>query len=145
MKIDFKEFNEILGRIDNGYHEAALKLGLSDSELDILYVLAAHDHMCLQSTLYKETWMTRSTVNSAIKKMEREGFLYLTAGEGRNTCVHITDEGQRRMDETVFKLIAVENEIYESWTEEERKIFIRLNRDYAEKLSQKVKNLSIKL
>ena len=30
MKIDFKEFNEILGRIDNGYHEAALKLGLSD-------------------------------------------------------------------------------------------------------------------
>ena len=68
MKIDFKEFNEILGRIDNGYHEAALKLGLSDSELDILYVLAAHDHMCLQSTLYKETWMTRSTVNSAIKK-----------------------------------------------------------------------------
>lgn len=49
------------------------------------------------------------------------------------------------MDETVFKLIAVENEIYESWTEEERKIFIRLNRDYAEKLSQKVKNLSIKL
>ena len=54
MKIDFKEFNEILGRIDNGYHEAALKLGLSDSELDILYVLAAHDHMCLQSTLYKK-------------------------------------------------------------------------------------------
>lgn len=77
--------------------------------------------------------------------MEREGFLYLTAGEGRNTYVHVTDEGQRRMDETVFKLIAVENEIYESWTEEERKIFIRLNRDYAEKLSQKVKNLSIKL
>ena len=39
MKVEFKEFNSIIGKINGIYHEAALKMGMSDSERDILYVL----------------------------------------------------------------------------------------------------------
>jgi len=32
----FKEFYNLLSQLNNAYHDAALKLGLTDSELDIL-------------------------------------------------------------------------------------------------------------
>ena len=35
----FKEFYNLLSQVDSAYHDAALKLGLTDSELDILYSL----------------------------------------------------------------------------------------------------------
>ena len=38
----FKEFYNLLSQVDSAYHDAALKLGLTDSELDILYSLNVH-------------------------------------------------------------------------------------------------------
>ena len=136
-----KEYNEIISTICNLYHEAAVKLKLSDSEMDILYGLCSHGQGCYQSTLYKETGMTKSTINSALKKMERDEILYLTPGQGRNTCVHLTEKGQQLAERTVYKVFEIENAVYESWTEEEQRIFLHLNRDYAEKMEQMLRTL----
>lgn len=143
MNISFKEFNKIIGQIDSTYHEAALKLNLTDSEFDILYVLCAHEPGCCQSVLYKETWMTKSTANSAINKMKKADILYLKPGSGRNTLVYLTDKGKQLAHETVYKIIQMENEIYESWSRDEQELFITLNKDYADKLSAMVDNLTV--
>ena len=50
----FKEFYNLLSQVDSAYHDAALKLGLTDSELDILYSLNEHGSGCNQSIFYKE-------------------------------------------------------------------------------------------
>ena len=83
----FKEFYNLLSQLNNAYHDAALKLGLTDSELDVLYSLNEHGSGCNQSIFYKETGTTKSTINSAVRKMEQAGYLYLKPGTGRNTCV----------------------------------------------------------
>lgn len=137
----FREYVELTGMIEGVYHEAALKLKLTDSEMDVLYVLAAHEQGCNQSVLYRETGRTKSTINSTVKKMEKEGMLYLTPGEGRNTCVFLTEQGKELMERTVYKIIDMENKIYGSWTQEEQQIFLRLNKDYVEKLGKMVKEL----
>ena len=97
------EYNAIESLIGCAYHEAALKMHLADSELCILYTLHTHGPGCLQSTLYKETGLTKTTVNSALEKLE------------------------------------LENRIYASWTPEEQALFLRLNRDFAEKLTALVR------
>ena len=141
MKISLKEFNEILGQINNLYHEANLKLGISDSESEVLYILSTHEPGCFQSILYKESFLTKSTINSAIKKMERKGLLYLTPGEGRNTCVSLTEEGLQLARNTAWKIIELENEVYASWSKEEQDTFLKLNRDFAEKMSTLIRDL----
>lgn len=141
MRMAFREYVELTGMIESVYHEAALKLNLTDSEMDVLYVLCAHEPGCYQSILCKETGRTKSTINSTVKKMEREGIVYLTPGEGRNTCVFLTEQGKQLMEHTVYKIIDMENEIYESWTQEEQQLFLQLNRDYVEKLGEMVKEL----
>lgn len=90
MESRFKEWSYIEGLVQSAYHEAALKMNLSDSEFWILYVFNFHQEGCNQSVLYKEACLTKSTVNSAIRKMEQKELIYLTPGEGRNTMVFLT-------------------------------------------------------
>lgn len=133
-----QEFNQIDGRISSLYHAAALKMGLSDSEFRILYTLAVNAPGYLQSALREATGMGRSTVNSALKKLEREG---LSPGSGRHTCVSLTAQGHRLADRTVCRLIRLEDRIYASWTPEEQALLLRLNRDFTEKLEAIVASL----
>lgn len=139
MRVAFKEYNEILGTIKGAYHEAAVKAGLSDSELDMFYVLSAYPDGCNQSVLYHESGHTKSTINSALKKMEKKGYLQIKQGQGRNTRVSVTKEGRRLMEETAYPVIEMENEIFDSWTKQEQELFVRLNRDYAGKFAAKVR------
>lgn len=141
MKSAFEEWPYIEGMMQSAYHEAALKMKLSDSEFSILYVFNAHQEGCNQSVLYKEACMTKSTVNSAIRKMEQKNLLYLTPGEGRNTMVFLTEKGHKLMEDTVYKVIQIENTIYDTRTPEEQELFMKLNRDFAEKLRDKIKEL----
>lgn len=144
MQVELKEYNEISGNIQGIYHEAAVKLGISESEMDILYVLCCEGSGCNQSALYKKTGMTRSTVNSAIRNMEKDGILYLTAGKGRNTRVFLTDKGDNHIARYIGKLIDIENEIWSSWTESERRSFINLNLRYSKQLKEKIDNFEVK-
>ena len=121
-----QEFNQIDGRISSLYHAAALKMGLSDSEFRILYTLAVNAPGYLQSALREATGMGRSTVNSALKKLEREGILTLSPGSGRHTCVSLTAQGHRLADRTVCRLIRLENRIYAGWTSVSSCIHVKL-------------------
>ena len=51
------------------------------------------------------------------------------------------EKGKKLMEDTVYRVIEIENEIYNGWTPEERELFMKLNRDFAEKLRDKVKKL----
>ena len=130
----FKEFYNLLSQLNSVYHDAALKLGLTDSELDILYSLN-------ERIFYKETGTTKSTINSAVRKMEQAGYLYLKPGTGRNTCVFLTEKGEELMKNTAQRLIAIENAIFESWSAEEQQIFIKLNRDFAVKFTEETETI----
>lgn len=136
-----KEFNKVSGAISGYYHEAALKLGISDAEMNVLYVLSYEGSGCYQSLLYKNTGMTRSTVNTIIRRFEKEELLYLKGGKGRNTCVMLTKKGEKYLKDTSQKIIDIENHIFMSWTEEERMLFLNLNQKYADELKDEIQKM----
>lgn len=136
-----KEFNMVSGAISGSYHEAALKLGISDAEMNVLYVLSYEGSGCYQSLLYKNTGMTRSTVNTIIRRFEKEELLYLKSGKGRNTCVYLTKKGEKYLEDTVQKIVDIENRIFMSWVEEDRKIFLKLNQKYADELKDGIEKM----
>ena len=45
------------------------------------------------------------------------------------------------MEDTVYKVIQIENTIYDTWTSEEQELFMKLNCDFAEKLREKINKL----
>ena len=80
--------NHLVGEIDGVYHEMALKLGLSDSAMIVLYTVCDSGGPCPLRDICRRSGLTKQTVNSAIRKLEREGILYLeTAGpKAKNVC-----------------------------------------------------------
>ena len=141
MEVKFREMNLIMESTDALYHEAAKRLGLSDADFCILYILTESNGIAPQKVLYKETGISRSTINSAIKRMEREGILEIHAIDGRSTEISLTGKGKMLSGDTVDKVIRIENKIYEGWSEEEREIALRLNRDFMDKFAMEVERL----
>lgn len=147
-----REFTHISGEIDSLYHEAAVKIGVSDSVLNILYTLCEKENRCFQSDIFKLTGMSRQTINSAIRKLEKDGIVCLEQGTGRNTIVCLTEKGKLFSKENVFPLFEIENKIWSEWTAEEQKQYLALTQKYRdalkkymrENLRQEKRNVSMK-
>ena len=128
MKVKMKELNDIIRNTAKAYHDVSVRLGISDSVFNILYILCEEGEGCRQSVLYKKSGIRKTTVNSAIRKMEKQGLLFLKPGEGRNTCIFLTEEGRTFLKDKIEPVIMIENEIMDSMTEEERSLFLQINR-----------------
>ncbi|MDE6221582.1 MAG: winged helix-turn-helix transcriptional regulator [Lachnospiraceae bacterium] len=114
------------------YHQASLRFGISDSALRALYTVYDNGGTCLLSDIYKQSGISKQTVNSAIRKLENEGILYLDQESGRGKRVHLTDKGKDYVENNVARLYAAECEIFASWSEEEIDSYIRFMEKYNE-------------
>ena len=138
----FKEihrFNDILSETDSLYHEIALRLGLTDSAMSILYCVAQLGNGCPLSQVYKRNGGSRQTVGSALRKMEQEEILYLKAANGKSKNIWLTEKGQRLLEEKIMPVLQMENQIFLSWTEQEVEEYLRLDQKYLNDLKNSIK------
>ena len=136
------ELNQYSGGIGGIYHDYAVKVGISGSMLDILYVLNGEDGSCYQSLFYKQTGLSRSTINSCLKKMEKEQLVDIQAGKGRNTIVTLTESGRNVMIKTAGQLVELEKSVLKSWSDEEQDLYLKLSQKFYNGLKERVERLN---
>ena len=141
MNAELKKFNYLVSETDSVYHDIARHMGISDSTMNVLYSLHELGDGAYQRDIYKLYGSSRQTVNSSIRKMVKDGLIYLKDGEGRHVRVFLTDEGKSLQEQTVLPLINAENEIFESWTAEERSALIRLTKKYLDDIKSKIPDI----
>lgn len=78
-----QRINWLISETDSLYHQASLKIGLSDSASRILYALYTRGGSCLLSDIYKDSGISKQTVNSALRKLEKEGVIRLEQYHGK--------------------------------------------------------------
>lgn len=138
-----RRLNYLISEINSLYHEAAFKLGLSDSAMTVLYGIQGSGGSCPLSDIYKLSGISRQTVNSALRKLESKGVIYLENHGGKAKTVFLTESGREAAEKTVAKLIRVENGILDSWSEQEADAFLELNRKYAADLREKLAEIHL--
>ena len=116
----------------NGYFGQCSKYSVQN----ILYVLCEKDGQCLQSEISKLTGISRQTINSAIRKLEKEEIVYLKQGKGRNTILCLTEKGKKFSSEKIMPLHEIENKIWNEWTEEEQQQYLTLTKKYRDGLKK---------
>ena len=92
--------------------------------------LCERDGQCLQSEISKLTGISRQTINSAIRKLEKEEIVYLKQGKGRNTILCLTEKGKKYSQEKIMPIHEIENKIWNEWTEEEQRQYLALTKKY---------------
>ena len=139
---DTKQLNKILRRVNGEigalYHEAAMEVGISDSVQNIFYVLGNNGNCCLQSDFYKQTNISRQTINSAIHKLEKDGIVTIEQGTGKNTIISLTEKGLKFAEEKVYVLFDIEDSLFDEWTEEEREMYVRLTQKFRDSLKRAI-------
>lgn len=138
---DLNRINLIMGETDGVYHDAAVRLGLSDSAMRILYALRTQENACDLSLLPRLTGMTKQTINSSLRKLEQEEILTLSAAEGRKKRVMLTEKGRYLAGQSIDRLMALENDVFDSWPEQDMQLFLELNQRYLTQLREKIKEL----
>lgn len=125
-------FNNLNSEIAALYHEAAVKLGISDSAMQILYTVCCFENDCIISDVCRMTGISKQTINSSLRKLEEDGILYLEQCGGRKKYIRLTEKGELLADKTARKIIEIENRIFARWSDEEKKMYIALTRKYLE-------------
>ena len=99
---------------------------MSDSVSIVLYTIYDLGENCLLSDVYKNSGISRQTVNSAIRSLEAAQILYLEPYNGRSKRIVLTEQGEQYIQKTAARLFAAEMAAFDGWTEEEISTYIRL-------------------
>lgn len=139
------KINYLSSELEALYHQASLKLGISDSVSIVLYTVHDVGESCLLSDIYKKSGISKQTVNSAIRGLEADNILYLEQHTGRAKRVVLTDKGKSFVKKTVGKLNEAEIRAFDTWSEEEIGTYIHLMEKYTHCFRKQIKNMEDRL
>lgn len=132
-----RAFNALYKEWMHYSHEQCSMAGLSDSAFDILYVMSEFEDGCSQKTIVEHSWLSKQTVNSSIKSLEKKGWLKVEKNGGRKTRIYLLDEGKKIVDQYILPCIEHENHIFELMGEEDADQLLDLTQRYVQLLKRK--------
>ena len=132
-------FNRETKKLDDVYRSAAKSCGISECAFWILYTLRVEEKPFTQAEICEFLIEPKQTVNSALKKLEAEGYLTLSGGaDQRSKRVCLTDKGERRAKAHVARVPEAEAAALGAMTAAERDALIRLTGRYRALFAQKL-------
>lgn len=136
-----KRLNLITSELDAVYHQATLKLGLTDSAMKILYTMYMFGGSCQLSEIVRLSGLSKQTVNSSLRRLEDSGTVYLESGGGRRKRVCLTEDGRVLAEKTVLRLMNIENQVLSAWSSEDQETYIMLLQRFLTSMRDKVNEL----
>ena len=138
---ELHRMNYLTSETDALYHQASLKLGVSDSVSIVLYAIYDAQGDCLLSDIYKNSGISKQTINSAIRSLESGGMLRLERNTGRTKKIVLTEKGEELMQRTAVRLYEAESRAFDEWTDNEINTYIRLMEKFADSFRRQVEEL----
>ena len=135
-----ERFNQLWKQMDEIYHQYAKKHRISDMTLWLLYSLYQNSAAFTQRELCAEWHYPPQTVNSALKNLERQGYVRLESGSGnrKNKLVVLTEEGKELTQAMIAPLVQAEQNAFGGMEETEAETLLSLIEAYVELLQSTV-------
>lgn len=136
-----REFNKVDKEMNDVYHDVAWKMGISDSAFSIFYILYDLGDGCLQKDICREAFANKQTINSSIRKLEQDGYIYLKQGRGRDKHIFLTEAGKQFVETYIVPVVEKEIEAFAILKIEEQEELLRLVKIYMGHLKTKLNEL----
>ena len=137
-QIDRRRYSCLTSEIDGTYHMAALKCGVSDSAMRILYTICLYGDQCLLSDIVHLSGVSKQTINSALRKLEQQGAVYLEQADGKKKLVCLTAQGKQLAQRSAMRVLQMEDEIFDGWSQDDCETFFRLIERFLTAFREKV-------
>lgn len=126
----FQEFLRLEHQIDGFYHKLAAKMGLSDSAFQVLWSIVELGGCCTQRDVCRQFLISKQTVHSAVRKLEREGILTLAPRNGRQVSLSLTERGKELVRKQVVPAMEAELTAARNMRLEELRTMLQLTRKW---------------
>jgi len=126
-----KSLNNMLCEIDNLYQSLIQNKGLSDSEYVVLFSILELGEGCLQKDIAANSLINKKTINSTIKKLEKNGIIELIAGKYPNMHIYLTEFGKQYMKDNIIPIVELENNVIGSVPDSDFENFISTYSKYS--------------
>lgn len=125
------------------YRSVAAKYGLSDSVMWVLYMITDTDEPCTQQDLCHQGCFPKQTVNSAVNRLIRDGYVKLETipGTRNQKKVLLTAEGRKLAERTVNCLREAEKKAYGKYSVKEQEVYLATARKLTESLREETQKL----
>ena len=145
VKISSKviSLNNMLCNIDNAYQLLLQSKNLSDSDYAIIFAILEIGEGCLQKDIADMSYISKKTINTTIKKFEREGLIELKAGKYPHMHIYFTAQGKEYVKTTIIPLIEFENKFMEDIPNDEFEKMTEMYFKYIKIFKQKVEEADL--
>lgn len=110
------------------YHNVAVKYGLSDTAMWVLYIVSETDEVHTQQELCRQCFCAKQTINTAITNLIKNGYVKLEMlPDSRNQKkIILTDKGWKLAAGTTSLLREAENRAYAKLSKKELKAYLEM-------------------
>ena len=117
-----REVNNIYKKNCEVYYKLASHFGMTETMFDILYFVRENDGGYTQAQLCESLHLRKQTVNSALKKLEKDGVICLSqdSGNKKSKTIHFTEKGKELAQSTVDPIFELEQRAFKRLTSQER-------------------------
>lgn len=115
--------------LDELYHHYASRWALSDTAFWILYVAWVQGDGCTQRDICASWSYTKQTINTALKNLERQGYIRLIPlpDNRKSKQIRFTESGEQLADRIVTPLLRAEADSFAQLSEQEQRELVRLS------------------
>lgn len=138
-----KDLSRCYNVSDELYHRLSLYYGMPDSHLWVLYSLYFGGGPCTPKELAMTWSLPKQTVHSALKALEKGGYIAMQRSEenGRNRLILLTGEGMKLAVRVIEPVIAAEERALARLGREEGRQLIGLMHKYNHVLREELEGL----
>jgi len=128
----YKETDEIYGKLAHFF-------GMTSTAFWLLYFIREKNH-CTQSEIASRLSIPKQTVNSSLKRLEKDGFIRLVRLEAdsdnhRNKLLSFTEKGEELAKSTIDRVFELEISAFSRFDDEEADMFLALARKHVAMLA----------
>lgn len=103
-----RAINHLFEQMNELYHAAASKQGLSSSAFSILYSLYECDNLS-QKQLSDRAYIPKQTVSYTVKKLKEKGLVSEEAVDGRESRLSLTQRGAEQVEKDISPVMEAEH------------------------------------
>ncbi len=133
-----RHINGMFSEISSIYEKLLSSKNVPEGVFIVLSSLLDLGEGCLQKEISEMSYLNKKTVNSTIKKLQKEEYIELKAGKYPNMHIYLTQKGKDYMRENIIPIIEVESKALELMPPKEFETLVESYRKYIDNFREHV-------
>lgn len=133
-----RHINGMLSEISSIYEKLLLAKNVPEGVFVVMSSILDLGEGCLQKDISATNYVNKKTVNSTIKKLQKEEFIELRAGKYPNMHIYLTNKGREYMTNNIVPIVEVESKALELMPTKEFETLVESYKKYIDNFREHV-------